>query len=89
MSYRTCTAVPIIIAQVSLSRAPGIDIVPLPCSTNELRWDRPSRETRWGAQFLGQTVVSVDGKTIPALFRLSGETLQGALRAAEPGRGGA
>ena len=80
MSYRTCTVIPITLAR-PLSPTPGIDLVPLPRSTDELPPRLPARERRWGAQFLGQTIVSVDAKTTPALFRPTGETPQGALHA--------
>ena len=80
MSYRTCTVVPITLAR-PLSPAPGIDMVPLPRSTDQLPPEFPSQDRKWGAQFLRQTLVSVDTETTPALFRPIGESPEGVLRA--------
>ena len=68
MSYRTCIVVPITIAQ-AVSPVAGVDIVPLPLCTAELPAGLPARDGRSQAEYLGQSLVSVDTEATPALFR--------------------
>ena len=68
MSYRTCTILPITIVR-AVSPVAGVDIVPLPLSTTELPAGLPTRAGTSRATYLGQSFVSVDAETRPALFR--------------------
>ena len=68
MSYRTCTILPITMAR-AVSPVPGVDIVPLPLSTVELPAGLPTRRGKPRADYLGQSLVSVDAETKPALFQ--------------------
>ena len=68
MSYRTCTILPITMAH-ALSPLAGVDIVPLPLSTAELPAGLPTRPGKSRADYLGQSLVSANAETKPALFR--------------------
>ena len=69
VSYRTCIVVPIAIAR-AVSPVPGVDVVPLALSTADLPAGLPVGQGRSRADYLGQTLVSVDTEATPALFRL-------------------
>ena len=66
--YRTCIVVPITIARVVFPIA-GVDVVPLALSTANLPAGLPPRNGKSRADFLGQTLISVDTEAMPALFR--------------------
>lgn len=68
VAYRTCIVVPITIAR-AVSPVPGVDVVPLPLSTADLPAGLPARHGKSRADYLGQSLVSVDTETTPALFR--------------------
>lgn len=78
--YRIGNVLPVTLAN-SLSPSPGIEIVPLPLSTAALPGTLPARDDISPGKYLGQTLVSVDAKTEPALFRPEGETLSGMTKA--------
>ena len=68
VTYRTCIVVPITLAR-AVSPLAGVDITPLPFSTAVLPARLPIRRGKSWADILGQTLVSVDAETTPALFR--------------------
>ena len=68
MTYRTCTVVPITITR-AVSPIVGVDMVPLALSTEELPAGLPARHGKSQADYLGQSLISVDAETSPALFR--------------------
>lgn len=68
MSYRTCIVVPITIAE-AVSPVAGVEIVPLPLCTAELPAGLPARDGKSRADYLGQSLLSVDTEATPALFR--------------------
>ena len=68
MTYRTCTIVPVTIAR-AVSPIVGVDIVPLALSTKELPAGLPAQHDKPQADYLGQSLISIDAETRPALFR--------------------
>ena len=68
MTYQTRTVVPITIAR-PVSPIPGVDIVPLGLSTGDLPAGLPGRGGKSRGDYLGQSLISVDTETTPALFR--------------------
>ena len=81
--YRTCIVVPITIAR-AVSPVAGVDVVPLALSTPDLPAGLPPRNGKSRADYLGQSLVSVNTEATPALFRpetrsLTRETARAAL----------
>ena len=76
VSYRTCTVVPITVAQ-AVSPIVGVDVVPLALSTEELPAGLPARRGKSRADFLGQSLISIDAEMRPALFRPKTENPKG------------
>ena len=82
VSYRTCVVVPITIAK-AVSPLAGVDVVPLALSTANLPAGLPARQGKSRADYLGQTLVSVETEMTPALFRPgTPEAETGAVRTA-------
>lgn len=68
VAYRSCIVVPITIAR-AVSPVAGVDVLPLALSTADLPTGLPARQGKSRADYLGQSLVSVDTEMTPALFR--------------------
>lgn len=68
VAYRSCIVVPITIAR-AMSPVAGVDVLPLALSTADLPAGLPARQGKSRADYLGQSLVSVDTEMTPALFR--------------------
>lgn len=79
--YRTSNVIPLALSH-PLAPISGVDIVPLPLSTNELPDTLPMPKSASPSEFLGQTVISVETSVTPALFRASGDSPSGSVQAA-------
>lgn len=66
--YRTCQVAGLTLDQ-ALAPVQGVDIVPLPLSTDELPAGLPSGDHIPPVAYLGQSVVQVEGIASPALLR--------------------
>ena len=70
--YRTCTLVGLTLEK-PLTPMEGIDIVPLPTSTDQLPAALPRGDSVFRSEFLARTVVSVETTATPALFHPESE----------------
>ena len=66
--YRTCTVIRLAIDR-PLAPLEGVSIAPLPLSTDELPAGLPVSGSIRRSDYLGHSVVCVDTKAVPALFR--------------------
>ena len=80
LTYRTVVVVPVTVTK-AIAPTDGVDIVPLPMSTDELPSWLPSGNRIDASAYLGQTLVSVETEAKPALFRPESDRRRGIVRA--------